>query len=187
MNSAECDCLDGYLSGWLSGDEAARFRAHLAECPDCTRKIDDERRIDRLLAQGAAKLQPVPPALIGRIEDEIRSMRRRRVIRWAFGLSTAVAVALAAAVWLTLQTGRLAPGPKPIVQKPTEAENGEHDAASPARPASEGEARARVTLADRTEGIVVPLETSNPNVSIVLIYPTVKPVRDRRGPASPSP
>ena len=70
MDTGPCDHLDDYLAGGLSADEAARFEAHLADCPACREEVAHGQRIDRLLAQGSRRLEPVPPSLVDRIERE---------------------------------------------------------------------------------------------------------------------
>ena len=193
MDTRPCDHLDDYLAGWLSADATASFEAHLADCPACREEVAHGQRIDRLLAQGSGHLEPVPPSLVDRIEGRIRSLRRRRVIRVALGLSAAVAVVLAVGVWLVPQDDGAAVGPErppgrgAVAETPVEWEPDGHEVASPAQPPSDDEPRVRVSLADPAEAILVPMETSNPNVSIVWVYPTVRPGRAAAEPAAGSP
>ena len=175
MNRSPCDDLDGYLAGWLSEDERAQFEAHLAHCPACRLGLRQQQEIDRLLAGAAACAEPVPPGLVGRIEGRLRSWRRRRVGRWALGLSIAVAVVLAVGLWPATRDQGVPPEPARIVEKPAESEAGPQQANPPAQLASDPKPAVRVSLADASDGIVVPRATSNPNVSIVWIYPTVRP------------
>lgn len=198
MKTAQCQNLDDYLAACLSDDEAARFEAHLAHCPACREEIADQRGIDRLLARGAAQRAPTPPSLVDRIEGRIRSLRRRRAVRWGLGASAAVAVVLAVGVWLVPQDDGAALGPErppergSVAETPVESEPDGHEVASPAQPPSaqppfDNEPRVRVSLADPLEAILVPIETSSPNVSIVWIYPTVRPGRAAAEPAAGSP
>jgi len=193
MDTRQCDRLDDYLAGWLSADEAASFEAHLADCPACRAEVAHGQRIDRLLAQGSGHLEPVPPSLVDRIEGRIRSLRRRRTVRWALGASAAAAVVLAVGVWHIPQDEGAALGPErppgrgSVAETPVESEPGGHEVAPPAQPPSDNEPRVRVSLADPSEAILVRKETSNPNVSIVWIYPTVRPGRVGAGPAAGSP
>ena len=153
--------------------------------------------MDRLLARGAAQRAPTPSSLVDRIEGQIRSLRRRRVIRTALGLSAAVAVVLAVGVSLMPRHEVTPPRPATHRYVPSIAEErtgcepetppDRHEAAPPPPLRPEGEPRVRVSLADPAEAILVPIETSNPNVSIVWIYPTVKPGRAAAQPGAVSP
>ena len=185
MNPSPCDDLDGYLSGWLSEDERARFDAHLADCPECGLGLQQER-IARLLTR-AAWAEPAPPGLLDRIDGRIRASRQRRLRRWALALSTAAAAVLAVGLWLAVPHQSVPPHSPPIVEKPAEPEPPPPQAAPPAPLASDPEPPARVSLADASDGIVVPVSTSNPNVSMVWIYPTVRPARGASQPGDQGP
>ena len=176
MSISECDRLDDYLLGGLSEDEIAKFEAHLAGCAACRDQLWQQRRIDSLLAEGVGRLEPVSSALIDRIEERVHRSRRRRVVRWAWGLSAAVLVLVGALVWLA--AGSLGTGnkPHPIVQEHPRQATGNRQADPPLRQ-PRASLVARVTLADPSDAILVPLETEASNVSIVMIYPTVKPVQ----------
>ena len=187
MNTPQCDNLDAYLCGWLSPEESRAFEAHLAGCAACRQEAEQQRRIDRLLGQGAGRVEAIPASLIGTIEGRITRLGRRRRTRWALGLSTAAAVMLAIGVWLAVQDGDVRPGSRPIAEKPTEKEPTEQKAAPSVQGPSASEPCVRVALADPSEGIAVPLETTNPRVSIVWIYPAVKPVRAVSRPETLSP
>ncbi len=177
MNPCPCDDLDGYLAGWLPEDERTRFEAHLADCPTCGLGLQQQRRIDRLLAGAAACAEPAPPALVDRIEGRIRSCRRRRAARRALGLSAAVGVLLAIGLWSATRDRSVPPEPDPLVERPAEPEAEPPHATPPAPLVADAEPPVRVSLANASDGIVVPVETSNPHVSIVWIYPTVRPAR----------
>lgn len=187
MNPRECDDLDGYLAGWLSDDEAAGFEAHLADCRVCRREAEEQRRIDRLLAEGAERLEPLPPSLMGRIEGQVRSLRRHTLIRRALGLATAATILLAVAFWYTQQDVGVPPQPERVAERPSEPEGAEHEAAPPPQLASEDQPSTQVRLADPSDAILVPMETDAPNVSIVWVYPTLQPARATGEPAAEYP
>jgi hypothetical protein len=173
MNACPCDDLDGYLAGWLSEDERARFEAHLSGCPECGLGLQQQRRVDRLLARASA--EPIPPGLVDRIDGRIRSWRRRRLRQSVLGLSTAAAALLAIGLWLAQPEQSVPPRPAAIAEKPAEPEPGPQQTNPPAPSASDPEPPSRVSLANASDGIVVPVTTSHPNVSMVWIYPTVRP------------
>jgi anti-sigma factor RsiW len=190
MNTPDCEKLDEYLAGGLVAKEAAGFEAHLAGCPACREEIGHQGRVDRLLAAARQK-EPVPSSLVDRIERRIRVERRRGAFRLAwFGLSAAAIVTVAVSVWFAgrdrerpLETG-------PIAREQMESVAGTDgvalrpDAAPAPDRAPVDSPRVRVSLADPSEGILVPLESSHPNVSIVWVYPAVKPARGASPPAA---
>ena len=174
MSAPDCDRLDDYLLDGLPEDEAAGFEAHLADCPACREELQQQRRIDRLLAAATGQLGPVPASLIDRIEEQYGRSHRRRVARWAWGLSAAAVAASALAVWLVMGAFGTGNQPQPMVQEHS-APAGDAEQAAPARVETPRPVSvARVTFADPSEAILVPLESGKPNISIVWVYPTVK-------------
>jgi len=187
MNPCQCDNLDGYLAGWLSDDERTGFEAHLAGCRVCRREAEEQRRIDRLLAEDAGRLEPLPPSLMARIEGQFRSIRRHRLIRRALGLSTAAAFMLAVSFWYAQQNVGVPPEPEQLAEKPIESETQEHEAAPPPLLASDDRSSVRVSLTDPSDAILDFVETEAPNVSFVWVYPTLKPARATGEPAAEFP
>lgn len=182
MSISECDRLDDYLLGGLPEDETAGFEAHLAGCPACRDELQRQQQIDGLLAQATGQLEPVPSSLIDRIERQVRRSRRRRAVHWAWGLSAAALAASVLAVWLATGGFGTGNGTPPIVRQPPGPNSG-RERVDPDRPqAPRARAVASVAIADPTDAILVPVETKAPNVSIVWIYPTVKPVQPPKAP-----
>jgi anti-sigma factor RsiW len=190
MSTPKCEKLDEYLTGSLPAREAAGFEAHLAGCPACRDGIGEQSRVDRLLA-AASREESVPASLVDRIEGRIRILARRRAARlgW-FGVSAAAVVMAALGVWLAGRDRGTPPRAEPIAHRPIESAPAKHDdvprpdaAPAPER-ATVDAPRARVALADPSDGILFPLESSHPNVSIVWVYPTVKPARGASRPAA---
>lgn len=182
MSISECERLDDYLLGGLSENESARFEAHLAGCAACRDELQRQRQIDRLLAQGTGQLEPVPSSLIDRIEEQYCRSRRRRVVRLACCLSAAALLLLALTV--RLATGILGSGAdsQPIVQEHPGPAVGAKQVDPPRHERPPAGPVATVTFADPSEAILVPLETKSPNISIVWVYPTVKPVQAPKAP-----
>jgi len=171
MTDPRCDQLDEYLCGWLSPDEAADFEAHLAGCPACQEECAVQRHIDRLLAEGAARIEPVPVLLPGRIERGVRAARRRQ-FGWACSLTAAAGIVLALGLWGAPAVFFPRDDGRPMAQRPTDPVH----AAEPFVP--QPVAAARVTLVDSSSAILVPIESHSPNVTVVCVYPTMKIERE---------
>jgi anti-sigma factor RsiW len=160
MADPRCEQLDEYMCGWLLPDEVAEFEAHLAGCSVCQEHCAAQREIDRMLAEEAVEVEAVPAVVADRIERGVRAARRRRLMGWACGL-TAAGVVLALGFW-GIQMAR---GPAAI--------GNSRELAAPlpfAKPPAV--AAARVTLADSSSAILVPVESHSPNVTVVCIFPT---------------
>ena len=179
MNNTSCDQLDDYLADSLADGERARFEAHLANCPVCRKEVEHQRIIDRLLVQGTEQFDPVPPSLVDFIESAIQSRQRLRMVRLAWGLSTAAAIILLVGLWSVSQRDGFSPEPRPVAErkeKPPAFARDIDPAAS--NPATSNPARAepvvRVVSSDPSAAILVPMKTTAHNVSIVWVYPTTK-------------
>jgi len=178
MTASRCDQLDDYLAGWLSDTEASDFEAHLADCSACQRQLNQQRRIDGLLAQAPGRLEPVPHGLVDRLESQIRHFNRRQRVRTAWGLSAAVAMVLLVGVWLHFRTPE---GPQPAPKRQDEPMIVQQDVKPPAQDASDAEPLVQVRSSDPSAAILVTEPTQNPNVTIVWFHPTVKSVRRPNG------
>ncbi len=177
MYVGECERLDDYLLGGLSEDESARFEDHLSGCAACREEIREQRRMDRLLAEGAAGLEPVPTGLIGRIEQAYGRVHRCRVIGWAWGLSAAAVAASVLAAWLAWGAAGRQEGSPPVVRESPQRA-GDPEEVKPAGPeAPGGLSAAEVRLSDPSEAILLPMETARSDISIVWVYPTLRPAR----------
>ena len=183
VNLSECDNLDGYLAGWLSADDRARFTAHLPECPVCRNQAERQKVVDRLLAQGDAPLEPAPNGLIDRIEEQIRRSSRRRRVRLVGGLSAAAAV-MGCAVWLGIGSpGSQSP---PVAEQIAEPSPRPEPAEPPNEKAAAPEEFVQVTFDPPSDYIAIPIESAKPGISIIWVYPTVKPSADHQAPADES-
>ncbi len=179
MNESQCDRLDDFLGGWLSAEEAARFEAHLSDCPVCRQEIEQQRRIDRLLAQAATHALPVPSSLAGRIEQQARRSTGRRAAWLACCISAAAVLVLAVGIGVAMRRADTPDRPQPIVRQAPEpvVERPQQPRQTlPVRP------DVQVVCNDSSNAIAVPLKTESPNVSIVWIYPAVTPAATRQEP-----
>ena len=95
----------------------------------------------------------------------------------AWALSAAAVVLVVLVAWLA--TGGLGTGNRlpPVVQeRPDPVPDTDQDSPDEDHP-PRAQPVVRVTVADPSAAILVPLETKAPNVSIVWIYPTVGPAQ----------
>ncbi|WP_448577013.1 zf-HC2 domain-containing protein [Thermomicrobium sp.] len=125
MNSHRCrrfrHLLSLYLDGELSVEDERRLRAHLAECTDCRRLLEDYR----VLRERIRRLPPVPPPpqhlrddLWKRIAVDERQYRRSQRFRLAVASSAlGVIVLLVALLSASLGYQRIQP-PRVIASSP---------------------------------------------------------------------
>jgi len=122
--------------------------------------------IDELIDAVAAEEDPLPDGLIDDVERFI--VARRRLRRWAIGsVAAAAAVLLVVACWVGMQ----APEPAPRVAALPEARQ-DLASASPTRPTPAPVAA--VIVRAGPDVIAVPVNTSNPKVTIVWLYEAVE-------------
>jgi predicted anti-sigma-YlaC factor YlaD len=165
MNKPECDRLDDYLLGWLSEEQAAAFEGHLADCAECRGHRETQCRIDRAMETARTQPESVPPLLVERIHRQVRAARAWRLVRIACGL--------AAAALLTVLPGRSwFAGHRCDLQPDTELVAHSQPLPPPIAVAVE---QPRIRLVDPFSAILVPMPSKNPEVTIVWVYPTVKP------------
>ena len=100
MSDRLCNQLDDYLGGWLDKSARREFDAHLERCADCRGEIERQRRLDGLLVQAGAHLEPVPPGLVHRVEQHLAAAQwRSRAIRAVAGLAAAAVLVLSVLLW----------------------------------------------------------------------------------------
>ncbi|MBM4088617.1 MAG: hypothetical protein FJ276_04200 [Planctomycetes bacterium] len=173
-----CDQLDDYLCGWLSQDEAARFEAHLAACPDCQEESASQHQIDRWLADATAWAEPVPASLMLRIQRQALVVRRRRLVGWACAVAAAGAVVLTFGLWATQRSISGRGDRSPVAKSPMVSEVPPAPLLANAASKPPAAVLARVALADPSSAILVPVESRSPNVTVVWVYPTVNASRE---------
>lgn len=126
--------------------------------------------LDELLQQGADLEAPDGLAeRIGSAVDHAAAVRRRRVV---------AGVGLAAVVLVTgvvlIRGGGLAAGPGVSGQAPLVAQEGGTEELMVEEPARLGVEPARVAIHDAENMLIEHVESSNPNVTIILMYETVR-------------
>jgi len=145
-----------YVLGALSAEEKQAFEAHLAECPDCEREVQEFVGLPDLLGRLPAEelgatlgnAPPVPPSLAPRLDFAVR--RERRTRRWrgvAAGLAAASVAAIGTAVVVD-QTGN--PAAPPPSSVPAQALT--------FRQVGDTDVRATAALVDQAWGTVVDMK-----------------------------
>jgi anti-sigma factor RsiW len=161
MFPTPCQALDEYLAHDLTGEERARFEAHLPMCPSCQRTIREEQSLSFLLSSAIKTLEGVPEDLCQRVQQRLRRTRQQRIV--------AGVGALAASVIVALLLGRFvlrvpAPAPSPQVQ-------GKQQPPVPgAVPAVE---HVRVRFPAGAGVLAVPISSESPHVTVVQVYTDV--------------
>src|SRR2546423_15692546 len=87
--NSDCEKLDVYLAGDLSGGEVVRYESHVEECTACREAVDEQQWVEELL-QSPARIQiECPPATILDSFHLSVAPRRRRVMQAAFSVAGA--------------------------------------------------------------------------------------------------
>jgi anti-sigma factor RsiW len=157
MNRLPCQALDDYLAHDVAGEELTGFTAHLADCPACARAVREQRRLEGLLTEATARLEPLPAGLTRRVADRVHSARLRRLAVAAVALLAAAAAVVA---WMVTR-----PAVVPHDPEPRQAQ------VQPEPPPEEASARVRFPTADV---VVVREELDQPNVTFLWVYPGLR-------------
>ncbi|MEX2118732.1 MAG: hypothetical protein WD847_03905 [Pirellulales bacterium] len=157
----------------------------------------DDEHLDSLLTRAVEALEPCPPGLVGRIESRLR---RRRARRAAAGAALAAALLLAAGSYVFWPDAQLADRQDEPKNDSTIADAAigepriepdspsiENNGASPphSRDTTGSEPKAKVRLAAGFIG--EPLESSNPRITILWVYPASRTDDAQGFPESRSP
>lgn len=161
MNPYPCQFLDDYLAHDLAGEEQTRFTAHLADCPQCSRAVADQERLEGLLVEATARMEPVPPGLVRQIESRLRSTSRRR-------LAGAVAALLSTAAIIWLLVHRPTPPAEPEVTQKVAG----FTPVAPEAPRSA--ASVRVTFPTGNV-LAIKEKAESENVTLIRVYPGLRP------------
>jgi hypothetical protein len=175
MRASNCERIDGYLGKWLCEEEVIQFKAHLANCADCRQVVEEQQRLESLLARANTECVPVLPALSDRIEQRLRQARRRRAAGWTTSLAAAGILICAFTAWFFIHR---VPDDQ-SVQPPVMAQ-----LPQPPQPLRESRPQVQVTFEPSSDVIAVPHKTDNPAVTIIWVYPTIK--MDRKPSPEPS-
>lgn len=101
---ADCELarrLSAYHDGELPADEARALEAHLLDCADCRRELEQLRHVSDLFA--AVELPTISAEVLDRVRERASAARDRGIIRF-MKTCTAIAasVLMFCCVWLAL-------------------------------------------------------------------------------------
>lgn len=178
MTTSWCTNLDGYLQKELSEEEQAIFVAHLETCSQCRSAVQEQELLDQLLVHATTQLNRVPEALVDRIEQRLRAARRRRILLELASLATAALVVFCVTAWWRTRS--------PAPDLPAASSTALAPQSSQPVPPTDPRSLVHVTFQPRYEVIAVPLKTTNPNVTLIWVYPTATTALPLQTPASDS-
>jgi len=163
MSDAVCCLFDDYLEDALATGERQKFVAHLEHCAECSRKIDEQRRLEELLKRATMQSMPVPGDLVERVERRLLRKTRRARVAWVSALAASVVLALGVTAWIVRSLPRGQAVAKGL-SADTPLEVPEEIVAT--------NAPARVAVTSPTEIVAVPVKSRDPAVTIVWLFPT---------------
>jgi anti-sigma factor RsiW len=178
MTTSWCTNLDGYLQKELSAEEQAIFVAHLETCSRCRRAVQEQEFLDQLLVRATTQLNLVPEALVDRIEQRLQKGRQRRLLLVLASLATAALVVFCVTAWWHTRS--------PALDLPAASSTALAPQSPQPTTPTDPRALVHVTFQPRHEVIAVPLKTTNPNVTLIWVYPTATPALPSQTPASDS-
>jgi hypothetical protein len=114
----------------------------------------------------------------------IRAAQRRRRVGWAIAIAAAAGVAFVLGLWVRENQSVVHGEGRETAQGSPATENGPVSVVPPV--GSEPPVTVvRVTMADPSSAIVMPVESHHPNVTVVYVFPTIR--ADREGESVRSP
>jgi len=175
MTTDICEQLDDFLADELGEHRRTAFETHLLTCTECRRAVEDNDRVNRLLTDASEQLEAHSATLVDRIEQRIGAARLRR----RFGIGLTIAASLVGLLaWLSLSARRDADQiagendvPKPIEQHDPHRDIPQDEDNQQQRSPHE---LVTVRFDPASNVLAVPVESGNPNVTILRVYPTLK-------------
>ena len=118
MSHVDDGTLHAYLDGELSPPEAQGVKAHLAQCPGCRGRVEEERalitRVGELLALAAPPDRELPPFRAGDVKPPARLWWRVRLpLAWAATVVLALGIGTYLGSGSAAYLERPAPAPTP--------------------------------------------------------------------------
>ena len=165
-----CHLVDDFLAGNLSREDDDAFRQHLGDCLDCQKEVEADEQLDELATATTWRL-PSPPDVLHTIERNVHRQIQTR--QWMQYGSTVAAMFL---IGLTVVLVARRNHPVELTRTPA-PDAGSPVAKAELNPASAAIDRPIVTV-ESPHHLAVPVESSNPNVTIIWLHPTVEAVSD---------
>ncbi|MTD59250.1 anti-sigma factor family protein [Amycolatopsis pithecellobii] len=112
-----------YVLGALSPEDRAAFEAHLKQCPECARSVQELAGLPGLLSQVGPEMVETaepPGGLLPSMLASVRKIRRRRTFT-TFGVGAVAAAAVALAVVLPQSDGVSGTAMTPLIAAPVQA------------------------------------------------------------------
>lgn len=177
MTNPLCEQLDLYLLDELADDERETFERHFTGCEACRTTAQRQTHLDGLL-KAAAESVACPPGLARRVRTEVARVQKPSRKRAAVLAIVAASIVVGLAGRLLIEPSRR-PNPQPEVQVAT---NG---AVRPAeRPVAAPSPRARVEFPRSV--MAVPVESGDPDVTLIQVYFVVETSENLRRNPSPT-
>jgi anti-sigma factor RsiW len=174
MHEPICDRLDDFLLGELGDPDRAAFEVHLGGCAPCRAEVDGQHAIDGLLADAVDAFEACPPALVPEVARGLQSARRRHAAGWGAGVAASCAAVILAG-WGFLPDAAVRNLARRHVPPPADRRT----ATSPERPsnavvASSPETDDAPVIVQFPDSFIgVPVKSSNPKITIYLVYPVI--------------
>lgn len=180
MNTNYCEQLDDYLDGDLAPEAASRFREHVEVCGECQTNLDAMSEFDGLVAEAKLVFDDWNGVRQDRsaLVDEIQVANQRSV---ASRVVTSVAV-VAATIAMAVVARNIAmrmPGnssPREFSQSLESGSRSGVDAPSDDSTELAQITKASLNMAEDSRYLAEPIESSNPNITIYWLHPTVDAV-----------
>jgi hypothetical protein len=182
MKRTECDRLEDFLGGWMPEADASEFERHLLQCEACRVTADLQQRLDKLLKETADVID-VPESLVERIEREIEGHRRPRAGVVAAAVAAGLLVMVFGTRYLSTRLGDWARIFQVEHETLSSPDFGQCSVAARHLPAESdkgnGDSVPKVVVDVHSrpgnETIAVPLPSKNPQITILMVYPAIRP------------
>ena len=171
---SRCDQVEDYLTADLPDGAMADFAQHLRSCEDCTRIVAAAEEMKCVVRKASQDLESPSAALRDRVR---RTMRQQSSVSVATFQQyrplqvTALVIALGLLLAMSVLM-LLPPGQNQVADSaPHESENHQPEISEMFRPPT-------IQLSDRNIG--VPVESGDPNVTVLLVYDVVSSMNESR-------
>ena len=165
MNSHDCEQLEDYLLGDMTGVAHAEFERHLGDCEACRVEVSQQAHFDGVLKRAVELADPCPPHLTAGVGAFVAVRRQRRA---------GVLIGVVAAAVVLFLLGLFFPG------KPVEPRPGSNPVAGvpdikpkPARPPviAKKPQLPRVRVDFPSTVLAEPVDSGDPTITIYRVFP----------------